>query len=736
MSQRKQQPRKPSVPEPKAPASPPQKPAPEKASLTTPHDGLLRKVFYGLAGVMLLLLLALAPGSGINADDEYQVDYSEKLVRYYATMGADTAALNIPKGNMHLYGGLFDLTAGTINHGLGYTEYDAGYHTVRHLLIALFGFLALLFTGLLAKEIGGWRAGILALLLLFLSPRFLGHSLMNPKDIPFAAGFAISLYYLARLLRELPQWSWRTAGGLTAGIAIALATRSGGLMLIGYLGLFAGFDFLAKANAKKLPKTSNALLNYASAIAGIAIAGYFLAVLTWPAALVDPLRHPLASLAEFSKLGVRIRVLFMGDNVLSDGTPWYYPVLWIAKTIPLLALVGFAGGMAVLPLLWRRYQALPVLMVAFAAVFPLAYIIYKDSLLHDGWRHLLFVYPAMVVLAALFWTTCEHWVRNNKIGRYVVIGVVALGLLEPAVFISRNRSYPYVYFNPIGGGLHGAYGNYETDYWGVSAKQAINWMKQEGIIRPDMTDTLTIGTSLYFNVSRQLGSEYKDKVKVKYVRFNNRYSEAWDYGIFPSRYIRGPHLLAGSWPNDKTVHTIKANSVPLLAVEKEDPEHHAYKGDQAVKQRAWDVAIAEYQQETAKYPKNELAWLGLANSYVNAGKNDEALKAADQALKLAPDNENGLYYRGLILMQQGNTPEAGAAFERLIEVNDEFPAAYYYLANIYQARGDALQALKYLEQAIKLNPRFKEAYLLAAQILEQQGDAQTAAQYRQAAAQF
>lgn len=736
MSQRKQQPRKPSAPEPKAPVSPPKKPAPEKANLTTPHDGLLRKVFYGLAGGMLLLLLALAPGSGINADDEYQVDYSEKLVRYYSTMGADTAALNIPKGNMHLYGGLFDLTAGTINHGLGYTEYDTGYHTVRHLLIALFGFLALLFTGLLTKEIGGWRAGILALLLLFLSPRFFGHSLMNPKDIPFAAGFAISLYYLARLLRELPQWSWRTAGGLTAGIAIALATRSGGLMLIGYLGLFAGLDFLAKANAKKLGKTNSALLNYAAAIAGIAIAGYFLAVLTWPAALVDPLRHPLASLAEFSKLGVRIRVLFMGDNVWSDGTPWYYPVLWIVKTIPLAALIGFVGGFLALPFLWRRYRALPVLMVAFAAVFPLAYIIYKDSLLHDGWRHLLFVYPAMVVLAALFWTTCEHWVRENKIGRYVVIGVVALGLLEPAVFIARNLSYPYVYFNPIGGGLHGAYGHYETDYWGVSAKQAINWMKQEGIIRPNMTDTLTIGTSLYFNVSRQLGSEYKGKVRVKYVRFNNRYSETWDYGIFPSRYIRGPHLLAGTWPNDKTVHTIKANGVPLLAIEKEDAAHYAYKGDQAVKQRAWDVAITEYQQEVAKYPKNELAWLGLANSYVNSGKNEEALKAADQALKVAPDNENGLYYRGLILMQQGNTTEAATTFERLIVINDEFPAAFYYLATIYQARGDAMQALKYLEQAIKLSPRFKEAYLLAAQILEQQGDAQTAAQYRQAAAQF
>ncbi len=735
MSQRKPAPRKPAAPAEKAAAPPPRKPVVEKENLTTPHDALLRKIFYGLAGGMLLLLLALAPGSGINADDEYQVDYSEKLVKYYSTMGADTTALNIPKGNMHFYGGLFDLTAGAINHGLGYTPFDSGYHVVRHLLIAVFGFLTLLFTALLAKDIAGWRAGILALLLLFLSPNFFGHSLMNPKDIPFAAGFAISLYYLARLLREMPVWRWQTALGVTLGIAVALATRSGGLMIIGYLGLFIGLDFLAKANAKKLPNTGNALLTYASVVMGIALAGYFLAILTWPAALVDPLRHPLASLAEFSKLGVRIRVLFMGDNVLSDATPWFYPVLWIAKTIPLLALLGLVGGLAILPMLWKRYHALTVSMVAFAAIFPLAYIIYKDSLLHDSWRHLLFVYPPMVVLAALFWTTCESWVRNNQIGRYAVLGVVVLGLLEPTVFLARNLSYPYLYFNPIGGGIKGAYGNYETDYWGVSAKPAIDWMKKEGIIRPDMTDTLTIATSVYFNVRWQLGMEYKDKVKVKYVRFNNRYSEEWDYGIFPSRYIRGAHLRAGTWPTEKSVHTIMANGVPLLTIEK-DTEHHAYKGDQAVKQRNWDLAISEYQQEANAYPKNELAWLGLANSYINTGNYDEALKAVDQAMKMAPENESGLYYRGLIMLQKGNATEAVANFEQLIKINDEFPAAFYYLATIYQTRGDGGQALKLLEQAIKLNPRFKEAYLLAAQILEQQGDSQTATRYRQMAAQL
>ncbi len=75
-------------------------------------DVSLRRIFYGLAGFVLLVMLWLALGSGVNADDKYQVDYSNKLVNYYGTFGKDTAALHIPDGNMHLYGGFFEIVTG------------------------------------------------------------------------------------------------------------------------------------------------------------------------------------------------------------------------------------------------------------------------------------------------------------------------------------------------------------------------------------------------------------------------------------------------------------------------------------------------------------------------------------------------------------------------------------------------------------------------------------------------
>lgn len=717
----------------KAPAGQAARPAPVQEAAPSPEQNrLYGRIFRFSALGILLLTMALSLFSGINGDDEFQNDYSEKLVNYYLTLGADTSALYIEKGNMHYYGGFFDLATGLVNRALGFDEFDMAYHHVRHLFNALMGVLAMLFTGLLAKEVAGWRAGVLALWLMFLSPRFLGHSLMNPKDIPFAAGFAIAVYYMVLLFRSMPKPGWKAALGVALGIALALATRAGGLLLFGYLFLFAALDFLLKYGIKGLFTEGRALLAYAAYGLGIAAVAYVLAILSWPAALVDPIGHPLAALTEFSRLGVKIRVLFMGENLMSDDTGWYYPVVWIARTIPLFTLLGLAGSLFLLPAMLKRYSSLALLLMYFASVFPLAYIIYKHSILHDGWRHLLFVYPPMAAIAAVFWVTLERSFREKATAKYILWGMLGLLALDPALFIARNIHYPYVYFNPIGGGVRGAFGNYETDYWGLSVKQAVDWMDEQGLISPEMPDTVTIGTTFFYNVSRLTRKPYNGKVRVKYVRFNTRYDESWDYGIFPSRYIRGPHLRSGNWPNSKTIHTVTANGAPLLAIEK-DENKLAYLGTQAIDRQDFEEGIARLQEEVRQHPDNEVAWTTLANTYINLGQYRPGLEAAQQALRVAPDTENALAYEGLAYLNLSQPQQAISSFERAIRTNEEFYAAYYYLGLAYEATQNYQIAFEKAREAIKLNPRFRQAYELAARALARLGDTQNAARYEEAA---
>lgn len=699
------------------------------------YDPWYRRIFLFSLLFMLVSGVILSLGSGINGDDEYQVDYSNKLVQYYSTMGADTSAYYIEKGNMHYYGGFFDLLTGMVNKTLGLDEFDTAYHQVRHIFNVLFGLLTILFVALLTKELAGWRLAVLALWLLYLSPRFLGHSLMNPKDIPFAAGFAISLFYMSRLFRQVPRIEWKTGLGVALGMALAIASRAGGLLLIGYLFLGLGMDLLTRYGIggifQRIKKIAP-LLGYALIISATA---YCLAILTWPAALKDPLNHPLAALTEFSKLGVKIRLLFMGENVMSDDTVWYYPLIWIYKTIPLYALIGVGGALAAFPMLLKRFSTVPVFLLYFASLFPLFYVIYKQSILHDGWRHLIFVYPSMIVLSALFLLYLEEQLKANKIAQYALWAVLGLTMLEPALFIVRNSHFPYVYFNPLAGGMKGAFGNYESDYWGTSVKQAIDWLDQEGIISPDMSDTLYIGTTFYYNLSRQTREQYQGKVKVRYVRFNNRYSEDWQYGIFPSRYIRGPHLRSGTWPNSKTIHTIEANGVPLLAIE-ENKENWVYKGQEATKQADWTGAVGYFEQEIEAHPDNELAWIGLANIYITLGNNDKGLECAQQALKIAPDLENGLLYEGLAFYNKNDLNNAMTSFGQAIKVNEEYYIAHYYLGMVHEKRKDYALAYEYAQKALENNPRFKQGYELAARALEALGNTQDAARYREAGNRF
>ncbi|MFT4760305.1 MAG: tetratricopeptide (TPR) repeat protein [Paraglaciecola sp.] len=700
-------------------------------TVATENDAQYQKIFKILCAVLGVLLIILALGSGINGDDEYQNKYSESLVNYYYSIGADTSALYIEKGNMHLYGGFFDLTTGVVNETLGYNKFDPAYHKVRHIFNALFGLLAMLFTALLAKEIAGWRAGIVTLVLMFLSPRFLGHSMMNPKDIPFAAGFAVALYFMVLLLKRMPKLGWKVPLGLALGMALAISSRAGGLLLIAYLGLFMGIHFLMTYGIKGIFSEIKTVGKYAAYGLGISIVGFIIAILFWPFALVDPLSHPMEALTEFSKLGIKIRLLFQGENIMSDQTAWHYPITWIWRTIPLFTLFGVLGSFVFLPKLLKRYQILPILLCYFAMIFPVAYVIAKESIIHDGWRHLMFVYPPMVIIASLFWLQLEKLLKPNKIGTYALYGLLGIMVASTTLFIARNHHYPYVYFNLLSGGLDGAYGEYETDYWGVSVKQAIDWMEDEGILREDMEE-ITIATSYLHNVRAYLVNNYGGKVKTVYVRYNDRYSKKWDYAIFPSRYIRGPHLKNETWPTSKSIHTIYANDVPLTTIEKET-SHFAYAGETALKQKDFNSAIAYFEQEVAAHPDNELAWIKLAVAKTNSRDFIGALAAADKALGVAPENINAVYYKAIANLNTGKRAEALVLFEEAIRIDSGFSAAYYYKAVILAESTDKAQlgeAVNTAIKAIEKNPKMKAAYDLAARLYEQLGDTGKATQLR------
>ena len=138
------------------------------------------------------------------ADDPIDYQYGKSCLSYCLSLGQNTSYSTLKVGNLSLpnqkyYGGGFETTPAVVNRILVLAG-EPDEYAVRNFLTALIGVIVILFTGLIAREISGWRAGFIALWLLFLSPPFVGQALFNSKDIPFAAAFAISIHIAGVLL--------------------------------------------------------------------------------------------------------------------------------------------------------------------------------------------------------------------------------------------------------------------------------------------------------------------------------------------------------------------------------------------------------------------------------------------------------------------------------------------------------------------------------------------------------
>ncbi|HEU4717944.1 MAG TPA: glycosyl transferase family 2, partial [Bacteroidia bacterium] len=162
-------------------------------------DQWLRRVFFACAAVMLLIMLSVSGRYGVCWDEKTQKDYGDSVLNFYTSFGKDTGYIN-RQNHIHTYGGFVEVVCSVATKISSADPYDT-----RHFIIAWFGFFAMLFAGLVAKEIAGWKAGIVSLLFVFLTPVFFGHSMFNSKDIPFAACYTAGIYFLIRFLKELPS---------------------------------------------------------------------------------------------------------------------------------------------------------------------------------------------------------------------------------------------------------------------------------------------------------------------------------------------------------------------------------------------------------------------------------------------------------------------------------------------------------------------------------------------------
>lgn len=572
-------------------------------------------------------MLWVSKDFGISGDEVTQNTYGQLVYKYYASGGADKSCLE-PYGrvdNAFYYGGFYDLLCVVVNKFSPLNEFDT-----RHFINAIFGFLIILFGARLARFFKGWDAAFLAVWFLFLSPRFFGESMNNPKDIPFALGMLMGVFYICRFVSAFPKPGWKDVAGVAVAIGFAIGARVGGILLIPFLAVAVMLKYIFEwRNEYKI--ASKEIMRLVMWCAVICVSGYFLGLVFWPYALQDPLNNPFISLGEMSKFSVRISMLYNDKKIVSEKVPWFYIPKWIAITSPIIILAGFV--ISPFLLLMKKYKTSLMLFLFFAAIFPVFYVIYKKSPLYDGWRHLLFVYPPLVVISSLAFTTIIEQFKNNWV-RYACCAVLFVGLALPAKWSIANHPNEIVYFNEFTGGIDGAFGHYETDYYMNSLKQGTYTLaKMKDLF--NTKDTIIIASNAAEPVVEYL-KMINPRLQCMYVRYYQRYEKKWDYALFYSRFMDKDLLQNGYFPPDNTIATIKADDVPLCAILQNEPDFAGYKAHQFLKAEQFDSAIVYFEKHFKAAPKDESSFENYAVALATTGRMKEAIAVMEGKLKMDP----------------------------------------------------------------------------------------------------
>ncbi len=522
-----------------------------------------------ILAIIALIGLASIGNYGVCVDEETHI----KNVKYNYDLITKDEPIPI---DLKYYGIIFDVTAETVfqvqkifKEGFAYNPIKdddllnneptdraiAARIPVKHLLTFLLSLVAYISVAGMVGILAGFDYAWLGSLILALFPRFWGHSFFNPKDIPLAAMFTLGTflgaclvdYYLKAPRKNIKLGINRiTLYSLLYGVLVGLTTgtRIGGFFLLFFVPLT---HLLISLGIKSI---SN-FLRFWSLYGLMLVAWTITTTIIHPASWSNPVRWFVETLQYLSKHQWPNTVLFKGQQILASSLPWDYLPRWLVITIPLIFQITFLIGLL---LIVYKYKALTsiqracVILVSLQIFVLPGIAILKQSTMYDGMRQFLFMLPGIAVFSA----TALAWIYQmiSRKSWQIFASMLTIVLLSPIVLdMIAFHPYEYIYFNRLSGGLIAAENQYETDYWGLSVREAMEWLNH------NVTPNAIVATQTPF-LSKIAASPKLDLIVGDSKQFYYVALPRWD---FQSQYPKCP-----------VVYSVKRQGVPLTIIKKCD----------------------------------------------------------------------------------------------------------------------------------------------------------------------
>jgi hypothetical protein len=441
----------------------------------------------GLFSILLTAGFLVYKDFGVPVDEPYQLELAIKNHRYI--FHGDPVLLS---DRDRYHGAIVELPLFWV--ATRFTGPETVY--VRHILLYLAFLASLVIFYLLSLRLfhNPWW-GLLAVSMLAVSPRIFSDTFYNSKDIAFMDVFILAIWTLF-LVIDVQEKQKLLYTGILVGVhaftcSLLIDTRIAGMMIVPISVLL-----LAIANFKIYQSWRRVLIFailYLTLTTGLTI-------LFWPVLWHNPFHEFINAFQQLSKYEAYGKaVIFQGHSYPSDTLPWQYLPVWIGISTPIIVLAGFIIGFGdwirstilsfqnttirMREILWGWISDLGTLhwltIIGWLAI-PIFTVYLFHSVLYNGWRHLFFIYPAVVLFSVRGFSELHKWLSQLTGRRTAVtvltVLVLAMGVFEPLWFLVRYYRYGTVYFNQLAGDPATIRQRFETDYWGLSYKEAIDFI--------------------------------------------------------------------------------------------------------------------------------------------------------------------------------------------------------------------------------------------------------------------
>ena len=247
----------------------------------------------------------------------------------------------------------------------------------------------------------------------------------------------------------------------------------------------------------------------------------------WPFLWEAPFENILYALKSFSKYSWGGNVFYLSNFYKAEFLPWHYLIIYFFATTPiLLSSIIFLGIYQIIfrfikrfisidknnsyKDIWRGEKEKIFLFIFFSVATPLLSIYFFNSTVYNGWRHLYFLFPCLILIGIYFLDTVLSF-YSKKRAVLISVSILTIICINNLYNLVKLHPYQYVYFNSIF--EKNANRLFEIDYWGVSNKDALEKIAKNNFENEKITIGVASFTNLYLS-KKMMTFNLRDKITI------------------------------------------------------------------------------------------------------------------------------------------------------------------------------------------------------------------------------